>query len=419
MENGDTGAIGEEIQELEIEIARWPEPGRVGPNRLPITNEEIASFRGGTMPIQSSNFFGVLPQAVAEPAPPLDEGMAAEQDGEPEEYRRRRLIRQMIPRESVRRRAVGRVEEEQVVDVPWVDSHLIRLLPDACHLQWDPTLQRDIDPELASFDAPPTRLEKPSDWRPRYSVKIGVVTGRCAPRTQKRGDDTVELVRAGEPVFLRLTSRQPGWEMFDGRGMHVSKDCVRLDPPYRDQEAIEQEMLGMVTRWRDFEEHAEEVFINAARSWRIKRRRDELAIVEHEWDRGNRAIFRPGFNAHHLAEAREYIEQENERDRAGQIPANFIGRPRRHQVGNDEVVEPDEDPEAPAAQENQARQHERRIREAFEKARRANTVRDSTEARKVRQSKTLKNAVRRQLLQLVRHGRSIVRSSSSGSSSAN
>jgi hypothetical protein len=223
----------------------------------------------------------------------------------------------------------------------------------------------------------------------------------------------VEVVRAGEPVFIQLISRQAGWEMFDGRGMHISKDCVRLDPLYRGQEAIERAVLGMVTRWREFEETAEREFSEAARTWRIQKRQTELAIVKHEWDRGNRIIFRPGFNADNIADALRYVEEQNARGRNGAIPANFVGRPPRRHIRPDVVVESDEDPEIPAAQENQARMQERRIQEAFEMARKVSTRRAEKATRAVRRSEAVKKGVREHLRRIARRGLSIALSSSS------
>lgn len=127
-------------------------------------------------------------------------------------------------------------------------------------------------------------------------------------------------------VFLRPKCLQPYYTFCLHDYMEVLQKNIRLDPKYRDQVALMKLARELVERRLDrFTLQLQQMTENM-REWRVHRRMWEYSMISHEYLRGNRDIFVPGFTLHDINAAYVYMKQQNKLDRAGRIPVWDVGQ---------------------------------------------------------------------------------------------
>ena len=106
---------------------------------------------------------------------------------------------------------------------------------------------------------------------------------RC---TNPKTKDVTETYNYNEPVFLRLTVRDPGMELVDSLERHILTDYIRFDPEYEQREArifSAEEMQDATKLWKhqNKAKRAAEM-----RAWRISQRVWEADLLVTEFEKG-------------------------------------------------------------------------------------------------------------------------------------
>ncbi|EEP78276.1 predicted protein [Uncinocarpus reesii 1704] len=191
----------------------------------------------------------------------------------------------------------------------FIAGHTLRFTPEYARIRVNPSKGWDFSGP--SGPAPPPR---PAEHH-AAPLKVGISIDGLAPLSVvPSGTGTViQFNNANEPVYLHLTVEAPGYQLRDSLGRIVFNQYVRFDPQYNSENALLQ--AAQLQRAEELEVNTQlwNEFTVQMRNWRIAHR--------------NLAIFPPDITRAKLQAAFEHLLRENERDRAGWIEPDCIGRP--------------------------------------------------------------------------------------------
>ncbi|WEW61901.1 hypothetical protein PRK78_007399 [Emydomyces testavorans] len=205
---------------------------------------------------------------------------------------------------------------------PFTPGHTLRFTPKYARIRVDPSKGWDFSGPSAP--APPLRpcaLKMPP-------FKVGIsIDGWLPFRSKSAAGIFNQVENANEPVYLHLSSEVPGFELRDSFDRVILDKYVRFDPPYNNKNALLEAAQIRHTHELNANTQNWDAYVLAMRKWRIEHRIWEMNVLTREFESGNLAIFPPGITREEIQDALRHLQEENEQDAAGHIPAGYIGRP--------------------------------------------------------------------------------------------
>jgi hypothetical protein len=202
---------------------------------------------------------------------------------------------------------------------------MIRFLPERCRVMISKTFELILKTPRKAFREPPkpTHID-PWEYRRQIGVYDDSVRFRMTPQLQGM---RLKRLLANEPIYMTVTETGDGWEPRDVNGNKVQYEHVIHDSEFLSgtpREAVGNELLAKYTNGRI---QAVAKLKQDLSAYRIEHRQWELDLISTEWSSGNRGILHNKFIAADIRHAREFVEEENAKDRKGEYDETVTGQP--------------------------------------------------------------------------------------------
>lgn len=205
--------------------------------------------------------------------------------------------------------------EQPLSDRGFVPGYTLRFAPENVRIRLNPAKGWDF--------AGPSNAAPPPRRHPPVHLKIGMTIDGTPPKRShnKKHGTPVEVYNPNEPVFICTIKKSPGTEVTDSLQNPIQDCFIRWDPEFS---TLEARLLGA--------SHLQDGLAKARaaemRDWRISQRNWEADLLTREFSKGNLAIFPPDITEDRINASIAALEHDNQLDREGHFPTEFIGRPR-------------------------------------------------------------------------------------------
>lgn len=185
-------------------------------------------------------------------------------------------------------------------------GHIVRFLPERCRIMIDP-------PELDFCGPAPEPIPQ---WKTIYAPVERV--GMLVDTDPSCADDS---------VYMRPAVSAPFYEYIDAEDNIIVDGNFRFNSRFRTEHDRLTRARDLIAEWQRGLQLELKDFSHRMRDWRVARRAWELDLVSREFERGNYAIFCPGFSAKDLAAAKKHVSRENKRERNWEMDTCEVGLP--------------------------------------------------------------------------------------------
>ncbi|KAJ5683157.1 hypothetical protein N7462_006322 [Penicillium macrosclerotiorum] len=196
----------------------------------------------------------------------------------------------------------------------FIPGFIIQLLPESCQIRLgtgDRTHGQEyvFEPELPQW-TPVSGL---------FRLAGTLKTHDSSDLMTVQGQGPINQVPDGQKIYIQPTTKEPFYE-FAVEGQLVDKPHVWLSTSFDNEMALFQLVLEMAEERQMLHDLRISTFKLQTTRWRCLRREWEFNLVQNIWLYGDLHMLRGGLGISNLLAAWDFVWEENERDRRGQIP---------------------------------------------------------------------------------------------------
>ncbi|KAK2757111.1 hypothetical protein FQN54_005081 [Arachnomyces sp. PD_36] len=178
----------------------------------------------------------------------------------------------------------AQMDQEIPVVGGFVPGYLLRFAPMNVRVRIDP--DKGWDYEGDSPEEPPAKAEPPTRIT---QSKVGHTIDGTKPKVlrDRQTGGITEIHNDNEQVYIRVTTRAPGYEFCDSLGRHIKNKVIRFDRGFGTKESIYiyivEEAARLTRRYKDWKSAISVERQMTIQGWRTRARDWEVAFLQREW----------------------------------------------------------------------------------------------------------------------------------------